>query len=167
MKRLIAGVLCLLMLSACSYKEYNAQVERMNMTRFRAFADGLAKQKSEAGRMAVTMAFMTGVGQQTLAKPETVADYLPIVNAFALPWATMFIHRDKNKATLSAGHDLYYYSNRTNNSTGEYSDLMGNYNGITMSPDNHTEEMPDEHVEQNYTENNEYKVKPVLKREPR
>jgi len=138
MKKFLVLVLILVAVSGCTFDKYNRMVEHQNETLFKAFADGISKQNSEAGRLAVTMAFVTGVGRQSLRAPETAATYIPMVNAAIVPWIALFHHGgDDNDVSQSyaAGRDLIFQStidDNSHNGTDMLSQITGNYNNNTQ-----------------------------------
>jgi hypothetical protein len=131
-------VLLAVAISGCTFDKYNRMVEHQNETLLKAFSEGLAKQNSEAGRLALTIAYVTRTGQQTLHAPETPATYLPMLNATILPWVALFHHgKDETNTNQSyeAGRDLIFQSTIDDNShSGNdlLSRITGDYNTNTQ-----------------------------------
>jgi len=127
---ILALILILILASSCGFDKFNAQVERQNMAMLKIFADGMAKQNTEAGRLALALTFATGVGRQSLARPETAATYLPLINATVLPWIALFHgHSDDDVSqSYAAGRDLIFQSTIDDNSHSG-NDLMSMITG--------------------------------------
>jgi hypothetical protein len=118
MKKYIFWLVILIAVSGCSFKEFNAQVERQNHDRFLAFSQGMAMQTTEGGRLALSLMYATGAGQQALVRPETARDYIGPINALVAPWIPLIWHHgsdDDTSQAITAGRDVYLQA--TNNST--------------------------------------------------
>jgi len=122
MKRWWLWLLVLLAVSGCTYDKYNSMVMRQNQLLLAQFGEALSKQTSEGGRLAVTLLFATGAGRQTLARPETAATYLPMINSAILPWITLFHHHsdDDVNQSYAAGRDSHGGVEMMSQITGDY-----------------------------------------------
>jgi hypothetical protein len=58
MKKYIFWLVILIAVSGCSFKEFNAQVERQILVRFLAFSQGMALQTTDGGRLALSLLFL-------------------------------------------------------------------------------------------------------------
>ena len=129
MKTWLALIVILILVSSCSFGDYNKMVMQENATLLAAYGDAMAKQNSEGGRLAIALMFATGAGRQSLARPETAATYLPLINSAVLPWIALFHHGsdDDVNQSYAAGRDIYFQS--TNNATHAGSELFSAIHG--------------------------------------
>ena len=132
----LALILILLMTASCGFKEYNEMVMQENQMLLQAYGDAMAKQNSEGGRLAIALMFATGAGRQSLARPETAATYLPLVNSAVLPWIALFHHGSDDDVSQSyaAGRDIYFQSTNNASHAGNelFSAIEGDGNSVTQ-----------------------------------
>jgi hypothetical protein len=103
----------MILLSACSYKEHNDTIARMNTERFQAFTTGMNGATTEGARIAMAMAFASGMGQQSLVTPETLKDYMVV----GIPYARLaydWFGTSREENSFKAGGDIYYGSTKSN-----------------------------------------------------
>ena len=129
MKTWLALILILLTTASCGFRDFNQMVMQENQMLLQAYGDAMAKQTTEGGRLAIALMFATGAGRQSLARPETAATYLPLINAAVMPWVALFHHGSDDDVSQSyaAGRDIYFQS--TNNASHAGNELFSAIHG--------------------------------------
>ena len=86
----ILFIVMLLTVTGCSHLEHNQMIRESNNGRLEAYGKALAMQTTEGGRMALTITYALGVGQQDYVRPETFLTYatglMPYANLFMNMW---------------------------------------------------------------------------------
>ncbi len=85
--RVGCGIIILFFLASCSHRDHNLMIQEANHGRLEAYGTALAKQRTEGGRMALTLTYALGVGQQKYVEPETPLTYAKGL----LPYARLFM----------------------------------------------------------------------------
>ena len=86
----ILFIAMLLTVTGCSHADHNQMIRESNNGRLEAYGKALAMQTTEGGRMALTITYALGVGQQDYVRPETFLTYatglMPYANLFMNMW---------------------------------------------------------------------------------
>jgi len=142
-KKIIGSICILSMLviaGGCSFGSYNEQISNNNAQKFTAFSEGMNAATTEGARIAIAMAFASGMGMQNLARPETARDYIGPIASLVTPFAPLFYSDNKESSSMSAGRDLYINSNRadrTTSSHSNFSEVLGGSAVETYTPANY------------------------------
>ena len=105
MRSLIVVLLALLLLGGCAFKGTNDLIKARDTERFQAFATGMNKSKTEGERIALSMAFASGMGLTPFYRPETAKDYLLALS----PYVQLLLGGtgSNDKSRIKAGRDVY------------------------------------------------------------
>jgi len=89
MKKLVITSLVLIaLLAGCAvHEKTNALIAQSNTDRFTAFTQGMNSATTEGARIAISMAFASGMGMQSFYKEDSVADYMRA----GLPYANLLM----------------------------------------------------------------------------
>lgn len=87
-KKIGLGVALLALLAGCSgHAEYNSFLAAEAAASRAAFAEGMAIQTTEGGRIALSITYALGVGKPAYQRDETIIDYSQVL----LPWAQLIL----------------------------------------------------------------------------
>lgn len=140
---LILSLMTLLSVTGCSYKETNEMIAQANTTKFVAFGTAMNGATSEGARIAIAMAYASGMGDQAFFKPQSALEYMkasiPLVRLGMEFLGSSGSEENEGYSQLAAGRDIFIGSGKRDTTTTSLELSIGEPFG-TFEP----EDAPDE-----------------------
>ena len=128
------GIIILFILAGCSHSEHNAMIRESNDGRLEAYGKALSMQTTEGGRMALTLTYALGVGQQQYIAPETFLTYATGLFPYASLLTNMWYmgHSQRDDSPSYAVDGAFNSINITNESNSRNTSSSNHDSGNTF-----------------------------------